>query len=131
MYQFSDSAATKKRRKEVLTEIVALVNAGDTKLWDILTALRGPDFYDVSPAATGVYRCAPIKKSTTSVIRKTLGFSALNDSGFIVDSDNPQSVTTRRNLADAMALETYHFVRHAQKAFEALGLDWDAENVGF
>jgi hypothetical protein len=91
-------------------------------LWDVLSALRGPD-----------YEGSEDKDATTVVIReaflgpKTKVFPA----DFAVDS--AERAERRKDMvAGDVPLpeisESYHFYTHARNAFDALGLKWDEVN---
>lgn len=82
-------------------------------LWAVLSALRGPDNGDWK-----------LKVATTAVIRHKLGLEKSNGQ-FVVMEDTELAVDYRKNLGD----DNSHFVSHAQRAFKALGLKWDALNT--
>jgi hypothetical protein len=80
-------------------------------LWDVLSALRGPDYEE-----------SVDKDATTAVIReaflgpKTQVFPA----DFAVDS--AERAERRDDMVSGS--ESYHFLSHARNAFDALGLKW-------
>ena len=82
------------------------------KLWEVLTALRGPDYGESYNT----------KRATTAVIRyHALGSSAVR--GFAqVRPDDEYSVRTRCEMKGR------HFIDHAILAFDALGLKWCEHN---
>lgn len=85
------------------------------ELWDVLTALRGPDNEGLD-----------IKSATTAVIRKAIGLDPY-DSGvpaYVIDSDSEKNVAVRKN----MNVHYTHFCSHAYSAFCALGLKWEEVN---
>lgn len=89
------------------------------KLWDVMTALRGPDHI-----AGGETRYAD-KSATTAVIRyKLVGIDteARNYADIFNDSSNSAIRRRSMNTVDD------HFTRHAKKAFDALGLEWAVVN---
>lgn len=89
-----------------------------SELWDILTALRGPDFSDWN---------GETKAATTAVIRYKLGLrDGENAAGAICEPDSPKKVEFRKNLIVSGA--SWHFVSHAQNAFNALDLKWNELN---
>lgn len=103
-------------------------------LWNVLTALRGPDLEDV-----GKLNMRAVKHATTGVIRwHVLGPNAgrfVNDDeagvqhekyGCLYGPDSAAHLEVRKSLAGKSNL--FHFFRHARDAFEALGLKWDAVN---
>lgn len=105
--------------KPLLKQIVDFLNVADDeskKLWDILTALRGPDS-DIDD----------IKYATTSVIRKTIGLTCEggeNDKiGAIILSDSYNKCETRQS-----DLKSWHFDSHVRSAFDTLGLKWEEVN---
>lgn len=91
-----------------------LTGTGNCPLWDVISALRGPDKDEMSM----------VKDATTSVIRHKLGISEYI--GLIVRPDTETAAQVRRNIDSYMA--DYHFVFHAKRAFGALGLKWDELN---
>ena len=109
--------------------------AGDAKkMWDVLSALRGPDIMDhwYDPDAIGG---DPIKAATTGVIRNALGLpSQIPMQGygprtFYTMSNNPDSAALANQRADFARRKSYaHFLDHAHSAFKALGLKWHTEN---
>jgi hypothetical protein len=90
------------------------------KVWNVLTALRGPDIYSSS-----------LKKATTAVIRQHfLGVPPYTISCAFYD-DNKESVKYRKSLYPynlKAVIQDVHFISHAAKAFNALGLEWTALN---
>jgi hypothetical protein len=82
------------------------------KLWNVLSALRGPDYGDSQKT----------KAATTAVIRHhALGDSAVEDFA-LSRSDTLSSVNLRRKMSGL------HFTEHAVDAFLALGLNWHELN---
>lgn len=102
-----------------LQRIARFLNEGGDqagKLWDVLSALRGPD--DEKTRVRGT------KFATTAVIRYTMGLK--RDAGIpaVICPDKYQWADLRTiHLTDHFG---DHFMKHAYKAFEALGLDWKA-----
>jgi len=93
-----------------------LKNASESescKMWDILTALRGPDF-DNSES---------IKRATTAVIRHRFLANTPNYFFVSIGEDGQHLVEKRVNCES-----NYHFINHAKSAFRALGLKWDETN---
>lgn len=91
-------------------------------VWDILSALRGPDSNDYI-----------LKSATTCVIRSYAGVPERNSQA-IVHVDTEDAAEVRRSV-DAGTHKHYgsapshHFILHAKKAFEALGLKWNEVNL--
>ena len=83
------------------------------KMWDVLTALRGPDDGDYG-----------LKEATTAIIRtRFLGYPYL----FYVPA---QFATADWNpKVREAAVGSCHFLKHAQRAFSTLGLKWDEANA--
>lgn len=78
------------------------------KVWSILVALRGPDSKNKA-----------LKEATTNVIRYHLfGSTVVNGTTIRSNADSYTREQVRRNARQD------HFVKHAKKAFEALGLPW-------
>lgn len=93
-----------------------------TKLWDILTGLRGPD------QAGGVM----VKSSTTGVIRqhalpKTFTRDSFISNNRAVAGNDCGTYAERRRLGKTESAGL-HFVRHAERAFMGLGLNWVTNN---
>lgn len=80
------------------------------KLYDVLCATRGPDNEDEA-----------VKSCTTEVIRH-FAIPACVAWAFC-SSDRQEKADARQMLP-----QKNHFKQHAVMAFEALGLDWGAEN---
>lgn len=89
------------------------------KLWDMLTALRGPDNEDVEN-----------KEAATVLIRRRfLGEKGATIIGtYYADTGITRSATKLLNIRTGM--DDRHFKSHAQKAFQALGLKWDGLESG-
>lgn len=84
------------------------------QLWDVLSALRGPD-----------YEIGSDKNATTAVIRAAAfpkTFSG-GERAIIIPAhmayDEVGNAQTRLQMT-----ESHHFKSHAKKAFKVLGLDW-------
>lgn len=105
--------------KPLLKQIVKFLNeAGpeSRELWDVLTALRGPDNNREID-----------KNAATAVIRHAVGLKGYTrDYSFVVLPDSVQSAEQRQVLEREIV--DSHFRRHAQLAFEALELKWDEVN---
>jgi hypothetical protein len=116
----------------ILDKLDAVLNGPDmnlaSQLWDVLTALRGPD----STAS----RRSEIKYATTAVIRRVAfpKTAAINDNMipavFSSDSLNAQEIRTNELVLTGEVDKAmgWHFDHHARIAFQALGLDWSAVN---
>jgi hypothetical protein len=148
---------TEERFRSLLQDIsVGLVAGGSNsqKLWDILTALRGPDIEDDYTAA------ASLKSCTTSVIRWRLyslsapGLQSLaigrskaalsyargmTINGAFLQPDSIQLLNKRltfgvpdeenyRLKPQQSGDRTFHFLFHAFEAFKALDMKWDQVN---
>lgn len=81
------------------------------QLWDVLTALRGPDVQNEE-----------VKRATTGVIRYFL-LGASVPGCTTSNPDAPELAAVRRKLVDS------HFTGHARKAFRVLGLKWRSCNA--
>ena len=91
------------------------------EVWDILTALRGPDYEEGDDD----------KHATTCVIRHyALGYKACcspyTANGSVFREDSETSVGLRVAMLDDK--RSYHFYHHMADAFAALGLKWDKNN---
>jgi hypothetical protein len=93
-------------------------------LWDVLSALRGPDTNETSVikhATTAVLRKVAFPKtfdpSTISLVRKQRA---------IGENDNTNKAELRKEGIDEIT--GTHFEQHAQQGFRALGLGWYSEN---
>lgn len=111
--------ATRRSFRKMLDQIDKFLLAGDDqalKLWNVLSALRGPDSGDYN-----------IKESFTEVIR-TAAFPATAQSGA---RNIPATFAYRdykTNLGTRQEAQPSHFRSHARAAFEALGLNPDIVN---
>ncbi|MFI5355197.1 MAG: hypothetical protein ACHQX0_06260 [Desulfobaccales bacterium] len=123
--------------KELLAPLVAALGAfsaqdpyREAHLWDILSALRGPDDGNED-----------LKVATTAVIRYTVFGPGLRDMGMVCLPDSGASLRTRQSfnefgqafdkdgqVINPNRFENIHFFGHARRAFKALGLDWDRVN---
>lgn len=109
---------------ELLQKIVERINSStDGEFWDVISALRGPDMSN----------CNTLKYATTAVIRKKLGIS--ENAGLSSYKDYPSAVQVRIKFSDNTIKNnssdpslSYHFLNHAQNAFNALCLKWDEVN---
>lgn len=121
---------SKKDAKEVihmLREAYAEMDFEEQcKLWDILTALRGPDNGrdDVKNATTAIIRAA--------VFGAEAG-TQLAERAFVKFQDETEYVEMRTHLTDSLEKDKlvdtqYHFYDHAIQAFRALGLSWLQSN---
>ena len=111
--------------KKLLNQIDTYLSTDEraAELWDILTALRGPDpdHWDKD------------KTATTAVIR----YTALPKTAATADPSWPYASRisaevyqgyTKSSVEQRKLLPRGHFSVHAHRAFKALGLDWDKEN---
>lgn len=131
--------------KELLISIAKEFNTADdiktTPLWDILSALRGPDMQYVLSQDIP-FDVNHVKAATTAVIRMALfqlDKDAPRDTFFppmgvniSVLPDNARNCAIRvwlnNHPADASEKFSGHFIQHARYAFEALGLKWTEVN---
>ncbi len=109
--------------KKVLKGVVEFLNVADSeaiKLWQVLSALRGPDSESIDA-----------KEASTSVIRHAIG---LTDTGnLIINPDGEGKLAMRTDLDEGgwtklRANTSFHFTHHTRQAFEVLGLKWDEVN---
>lgn len=112
-----------------ISEIVSERNRDGRNLWDIMSALRGPDFdvkncYKLSDTLT--IDCYDLKEATTAVIRYNMGVARDNAKSVISHPDSEEYVRIRSFLE--MSDIPYHFIAHSIGAFEALGLKWNEVN---
>lgn len=114
-------ATSKKTAKRMLKELRTFFRTADdketAKLWDVLSALRGPDRPEQY-----IYKAA-----TTGVIRQfVLPPRSSRRCGLTVVGDDQSSVERRAKLTNARVRA--HFYSHVRDAFDALGLKWDQVN---
>lgn len=106
---------------QMLKQIVDYLNEESDdamRLWDVLSALRGPD-----SGNQDIFEAHRIKTATTSVIRHAIKLRADNIQGVVVVQDDQNSLKLRCEL------DTFkHFAVHATKAFTALELNWFGVN---
>jgi hypothetical protein len=103
----------RKPVKQVLREIgkyLAIQDAKGEAVWDVLTALRGPD-----------NESYPVKEATTAVIRWHL-VGDMSGAGLDSNPDSEQLLEIRKEL------KGNHFKSHVYNAFTALGLEWGEVN---
>ena len=106
---------TKKFLVELRKQFKGATPREAREMWNILSALRGPDTVDSHAE----------KKCTTAVIRmKVLGQSLDGKIPAIMEKDNSFKADNRVNIE----FESYHFKSHMEYAFEALGLKWNEVN---
>jgi hypothetical protein len=103
---------------EVIDTHMLTSQSGD--LYDILTALRGPDtndtrFNDLKIPITTIVRYAVCKKSKAH-------FKGL------IENDTEQKAKMRVDVYSELRHTHGHFLDHAKAAFHALGLSWDKVN---
>jgi hypothetical protein len=96
--------------------VMGLSNLKRRKLWDVLSALRGPD-----NAAPGV------KTSTTALIRYRAFPEWCSESTFPAMASSLDNIVRLKYRRSKLQRCT-HFSDHARKAFLALGLEWDKDN---
>lgn len=107
--------------RDVLAEIDNLLhkdNDDSRALWDILSALRGPDSLgddDLKVSTTAIIRSAALPKTA-----KTAHSNCLPISFGLGDSEEFAGVRIRMSFS--------HFRHHAYSAFVGLGLDWHHVN---
>ncbi len=93
-------------------------------LWDILTALRGPDqsaFARSSDGSRSVIDSDTVKDATTAVVRDALGLTPLRGLvGIVSGCDAPELAKVRSDIGDNFG----HFLAHVRAAFDALDLKW-------
>ena len=85
-------------------------------LWDILSAVRGPDS-----------RKWGIKDATTTIIRSEAFPKHPCEERSFYGWDNKRKVTVRKRLFKNKE-DSYHFRMHVEEAFNALGLKLFEEN---
>jgi len=108
---------------ENLVKLAELVNGlpyeEQKVLWDVMSALRGPDNDDLT-----------LKHATTSIIRQKLFGTYCTLGGYVdINGDTLQRVELRQaNQHINYCHPNRHFLMHAQRAFETLGLNWEALN---
>lgn len=116
-----------KTCRQMLDEISAFLSNPDVKdlekhrLWDVLSALRGPDSYNED-----------YKNASTCLIRYHALGNVLNNFTWVVKKDLPQLVKLRKEMSVALTAANdtndIHFIVHNIDAFRALGLKWDKLN---
>ncbi len=111
--------------REVLDQLDQVLAVGDADaraLWNVLSALRGPDSKD-----------RDLKSATTSVIRYTAFPLAAKDAtghgGPLYASMIPDSKEAVHVRAKHDRYYRDHFNGHVQDAFRALGLRWQTVNT--
>ncbi len=108
-------APAKRDWRKMLEAIATFVNVHDEhskNLWNVLSALRGPDNMDGVSAG---------KFCTTGVIRYAAGITP-GPTWMVVNPD------TRERAGDRKHTPSGHFQDHARKAFVALDMNWEVTN---
>lgn len=106
--------------REFMTDDSTVLEREQRALWNVLTALRGPDFEDPRE----------IKSVTTAVIRQRVfgpGSSWVRRH-VDINPDPEQGPGTRVDPQIEELSWDHHFGYHAQEAFKALGLFWSVRN---
>jgi hypothetical protein len=133
-----------KTTLEAISEISTLMQAqnfnGVNPVWNILTALRGPDFNLNEIENTGLppYESHELKSATTAVLRyhflkasdHELGTSG-NFSGSYYTADSVELCEIRKAALRSWRekpTKMGHFLVHVRSAFEAMGLKWNEVN---
>lgn len=104
-----------EQAKKLLRNVVEFINYDDSvsrNVWDILTALRGPDNNnDV------------LKELTTCRLRFKLGFKEGDSLGFIVNSDGVPLAPALEAVKNryGVGAVSIHFQGHFDKAIQAVG----------
>lgn len=120
--------------KETLEKLREMLTVGDYAerkfLWDVVTALRGPDLGTraVKDATTGVIRWHVFGPSA-GVTRINLNDTEVAQHekyGCLYGPDSVAHLEVRKSLISET--DMHHFRQHASDAFEALGLKWNAVN---
>lgn len=83
-------------------------------LWNILTALRGPDNGDNL-----------LKEATTAVLRHKLWLDEWSIGLFASNPDEQALLEIRKQIDVG---ENSHFTRHIMAAFKSIGLNWNGVN---
>ena len=104
---------TKREReaKKLLQNIVKFVNVADKtaeQVWDILTALRGPD--------SGAYE---LKKYTTARLRAVIGLNQKIKAHFADVNEIPLSAS-ELTLRSGLTQNPHHFIYHFDAAVKAI-----------
>lgn len=108
--------AKRKKARKLLSEISEFVNDPNNlygpDLWNILTALRGPDKGHVS---------GDVKLQTTSKIRYAIGIQAGTAIGVLVGTSLPDPKLTYLEIKSLDPVNAdHHFVGHAAMAIQSL-----------
>jgi hypothetical protein len=123
--------------KEMLVKTTEFLQVGQHPhpYWDIMSAMRGPDYSDINVVVNNVtFRHEAVKEATTGIIRYAAFKNTNLHLGAITPKDRPNYVAIRKQLREDANLggdqyaHKYHFYWHAQAAFNALGLKWDELN---
>lgn len=119
-----------------LDEVLSLDNPDSKELWNVLTALRGPD-NDLDShkfATTGLIRAKAFPKSYSKSYSNNLADLISGPGGSLGSKDTEGSLSLREDNLDYYGTTQperkmqRHFKRHAENAFYVLDLDWLALN---
>lgn len=109
--------------KEVFAQLresfISLDYTERRKVWDVLTALRGPDRGDnvaLKAASTALVRGVVFGQHAGAYIRE-FAFVEFADTNYFAERRNMVSESCDGSV-------NYHFLSHIRRAFEALGLSF-------
>jgi len=110
---------TPKTLRGALNLIQGMLNkqSYSADLWDILSAIRGPDS-----------RNRKLKRATTAIIRQAAFPMRPCEDRSIFGNDD-KAIVVRRRQAFKNKEDNNHFREHVRDAFESLGLSLFEENV--
>jgi hypothetical protein len=114
--------------KELLNDIDMYLstNNGARDLWEVLTALRGPDGPEDEAAkrvTTAVIRHKALPRTSSKSVVYTPKERYAETTGAVSQADQEEGPAIRQ------VLRSTHFSEHARNAFAVLGLKWEEVNV--
>lgn len=113
-----------KRTREVLDQIDAVLSKGNVvseEVWNVLTALRGPDNGESEPKRVAT---VPIRRAAFP--RTTEAHNNFGSTVFLADFG---ASTSKYDLNSGYDQDDWHFDVHAQNAAQILGLIPDSDHA--
>lgn len=110
------SGSSANRTRRAVAALVAELNTGNLELWDIVSALRGPDH-----ETTGMLSESALKDMTTARIRSMVGLS--DELPIVVNHgplSNEQAAQVRLMLYNKQSSGSRHFDAHVHRAIRAI-----------
>lgn len=109
---------TAKEALAIVEQVLLLRNQESTKLWSVLTALRGPDNYELEAKEVTI----KIRRAAFPEIAARVGTQPNSSTGWDI-ANNPMFVSDNPTRQASRIAGDQHFSIHAEWALKALGLE--------